>query len=102
MCVLFTWEKVGSRTHYGKTASRWSRHDTLDDVLLEKLWVLAFMRMLPDKYHLPKHCCSPGIPCHGNDVPRWQDNYSCHAAKIAEGLFEEHKKGDKEQVKSRC
>ena len=45
-----------------------------------------------DMYHLPKHCCRPCAPFHGNGIPwwHWQDNAPWHKAKMVQECFEEH------------
>ncbi|KAM6977734.1 LOW QUALITY PROTEIN: uncharacterized protein FYW47_002524 [Aplochiton taeniatus] len=51
---------------YGKKASRQRSCDALGNVLLKNLGSWYSCGCYFDTYHLPKHCCRPRTPLHGN------------------------------------
>ncbi len=71
--VCFTWEKHGSRMHYGNKTGQWRQCYDLGFVLLGNHRPWHSCGCFFDTYHLPpKKCCTPHTPLHGNSVPWWQ------------------------------
>ncbi len=70
---FFTWEKHGSRMHYGNKTGQWRQCYALGIVLLGNLGTWHSCECYFDTYHLPpKNFCRPHTPLHGNSVPWWQ------------------------------
>ena len=77
-----TWERDGSRMHYGKKAN-WPRQC---DVLMRNLGSWSSCGCCLDTCHLPKHCCRPCTPLMATVFPDdsglfQQDKAPCHTAK---------------------
>ncbi|KAK3509829.1 hypothetical protein QTP70_012764 [Hemibagrus guttatus] len=60
------WGTHGTRMHYGKKASRWRQCHALGNVLLGNLGSCHPCGYYFDMYHIPKQCCRPCTPFHGN------------------------------------
>ncbi|KAK3575103.1 hypothetical protein QTP86_020701, partial [Hemibagrus guttatus] len=65
-CASLTWGTHGTRMHYGKKASWWRQCHALGNILLKNLGSCHPCGCYFDTYHLPKHCCRPCTPFHGN------------------------------------
>ncbi|KAK3574005.1 hypothetical protein QTP86_034358, partial [Hemibagrus guttatus] len=65
-CASLTGGTRGTRMHYGKKASQRRQCHALGNVLLGKIGFCHPCGCYFDTYHLPKHCCRPCTPFHGN------------------------------------
>lgn len=81
-----TWGSDGNRKPSGKKASWWRQCEALGYALLRDLGSQYSFGCCFSMYHLPEHFCRP---CHSSCIAWWQDNASCHTAKIAQKQFEE-------------
>ncbi len=70
-CTSLTWGTHGTKMQYSKKASLWRQCDALGNVLLGNLGSCHPCGCYFDTYYLPKHCCRPCIPFHGNHIPWW-------------------------------
>ena len=93
-CALLTQGTHGTRMNYRKMASRQRQCDALGNVLLENLGSCHPCGCYSDTYHLPKYCCRPCTPFHGNNIPPIAvaslSRIMRHKAKMTQEWFEEH------------
>ncbi|KAK3520557.1 hypothetical protein QTP70_026490 [Hemibagrus guttatus] len=87
VCASLTWGTHGTRMHYGKKVSQRRQCHALGNVLLGNLGSCHPCGCYFDTYHLPKHCCSPCTPFHGNGIIH---NAPCHKAKMMQEWFDDH------------